>query len=710
MPAPAHRCARSPASTPERIATASSPLPSRSNQPTGAAYQPRGDRLVRRDPVDRDVASACRRPRASGAAARRARARGAAARSVARESACGGGARGAARARRARPARRRRAPSARERGADRVDDERRARGDPSRSRAARAASRPASRAARAIEPGERVAPHRRRRRGAPGAPGVAATSAPAPGGWTSTRTQSAWRASSAASRSAARTAPASATMHGRARRRSSSTSPRAIASVIAATCVAPLVGARRARSSTQRGLRARAGRAANAARSARELVVPARRVGGVARVDREHELRARAVADVGPARQHEPRVAEPGPRRAIGRTGRERRAADEAAAARRRAPPARAGSPPITAPATAQRARARAHDLGPAIGRRSPRSSRATPTPTSVELAGRPRDRAARRATRRRSPRRGTTGAGSAMNVSPARPRRDREPGVELARRVPPARAIRRPRVASAAAVTTPPSGSRRTACTRRTSAAIDLEDVEPGARPSPRRTRRPAGTRRSSAADSGTRARRDSSAPSRGTTWRVWNRAARAEHAAARLAELEHRDRGRPGRTTRAISRSAARPIGHVADAERDRRGVDLAVRDTAAPARRRAISVDAIGEPALRELALRRSRASARDGSSPITVASGCSRAIVDREIAGAGRDVEHARRVAEVERAHGAPPPAAVEAERQHAVHEVVARGDPVEHRAAAERGSVAASRRSVTTAAPATRARR
>ena len=35
MPAPAHRCARSPATRPERIATASSPLPSRSNQPTG---------------------------------------------------------------------------------------------------------------------------------------------------------------------------------------------------------------------------------------------------------------------------------------------------------------------------------------------------------------------------------------------------------------------------------------------------------------------------------------------------------------------------------------------------------------------------------------------------------------------------------------------------------------------------------------------------
>ena len=56
MPAPAHRCARLPASTPERIATASSPLPSRSNQPTGAAYQPRATGSCDADPVDRDLA------------------------------------------------------------------------------------------------------------------------------------------------------------------------------------------------------------------------------------------------------------------------------------------------------------------------------------------------------------------------------------------------------------------------------------------------------------------------------------------------------------------------------------------------------------------------------------------------------------------------------------------------------------------------------
>src|SRR5205823_1112173 len=54
---------------------------------------------------------------------------------------------------------------------------------------------------------------------------------------------------------------------------------------------------------------------------------------------------------------------------------------------------------------------------------------------------------------------------------------------------------------------------------------------------------------------------------------------------------------------------------------------------------------------------------------------------------EVARAGREVEDARPLAELERPHGAAPPAAVEAERQHAVHRVVAAGDPVEHRAAA-----------------------
>ena len=58
-------------------------------------------------------------------------------------------------------------------------------------------------------------------------------------------------------------------------------------------------------------------------------------------------------------------------------------------------------------------------------------------------------------------------------------------------------------------------------------------------------------------------------------------------------------------------------------------------------------------------------------------------------DREIAGAARDVEDARLLAEMQRADGAAAPAAVEAEREHAVDEVVARGDPIEHLAAAER---------------------
>src|SRR5262249_16732594 len=106
------------------------------------------------------------------------------------------------------------------------------------------------------------------------------------------------------------------------------------------------------------------------------------------------------------------------------------------------------------------------------------------------------------------------------------------------------------------------------------------------------------------------------------------------------------------------------------------------------------------ALVEAALRELLLRdrehvlrrvepdhaRARARVRD---------------LDREIARAGRDVEHARALAEpraalalvlaeAERAHGGAPPALVEAHRQHAIEQVVPRRDAIEHLAAAERG--------------------
>ena len=92
---------------------------------------------------------------------------------------------------------------------------------------------------------------------------------------------------------------------------------------------APLLGAR-ALQLDQRGLRRgpRRGRP-EGCEVACQLVVPAPRRGGVLAVDREHQLGARAVRGVGPARQEEPRVAEPGPRRAVGRAGRERRAADQ---------------------------------------------------------------------------------------------------------------------------------------------------------------------------------------------------------------------------------------------------------------------------------------------------------------------------------------------------------------------------------------------
>ncbi len=52
-------------------------------------------------------------------------------------------------------------------------------------------------------------------------------------------------------------------------------------------------------------------------------------------------------------------------------------------------------------------------------------------------------------------------------------------------------------------------------------------------------------------------------------------------------------------------------------------------------------------------------------------------------DGQIAGARRDVEHARGAFECERRHGAPTPALIDAERDDAVQEVVAIGDGVEH---------------------------
>ena len=52
--------------------------------------------------------------------------------------------------------------------------------------------------------------------------------------------------------------------------------------------------------------------------------------------------------------------------------------------------------------------------------------------------------------------------------------------------------------------------------------------------------------------------------------------------------------------------------------------------------------------------------------------------------RSIAGAAGEVEDERARGEAERGDGASPPAGVEAEGEHPVEEVVAAGDPVEHR--------------------------
>ena len=266
----------------------------------------------------------------------------------------------------------------------------RARGDPCRSRAA-CGGGASARIARQ-RAGERVAGHARRRRAARrGAPASPRRAWPRCGGRTSTRTQS--RVTRIQLGEQIGRARVAGELDERLARRDDlrvrrrARSPAVIARISARhAAVSPRIDR------GHRRLRRAARTASRSARSKRgELVVPAAGVTRVVRVDARARARRPPVRrpDVRPARQREPRVAEPGPRRA------------------RRPRPARTRRRRARAASSGARDRARqSHRARVACATTSsnraaprPRSSRAMPTPTIAELARRPRDH------RRRAPR-----------------------------------------------------------------------------------------------------------------------------------------------------------------------------------------------------------------------------------------------------------------------------------------------------------------
>ena len=146
-----------------------------------------------------------------------------------------------------------------------------------------------------------------------------------------------------------------------------------------------------------------------------------------------------------------------------------------------------------------------------------------------------------------------------------------------------------------------------------------------------------------------------------------------RAQHA-ARPRDLEDREPAAGAEHAPELAQPALE-VGDVADPEADRRRVERARRRTAARAGRpRPTRASApCAAPA---------RASAREKSRPVTVSAPAAQ-IGEREVAGAAGGVEDA--VAGLNGRGGRePPPAQVEPDGHHAVHRVVDRGDPVEHR--------------------------
>ena len=137
------------------------------------------------------------------------------------------------------------------------------------------------------------------------------------------------------------------------------------------------------------------------------------------------------------------------------------------------------------------------------------------------------------------------------------------------------------------------------------------------------------------------------------------------------------------PGTSTRAQLASAALEVGDVAHAEADRGGVERRVRERAARAGRPA--------PSSIDGDFRRARSSIRSREVEARHARRRRRAGREREVAGAAGGVEHAV-AGPHDRRRREPPPAQVEPDRHHAVHDVVDWRDPVEHRADALGASV------------------
>ena len=128
---------------------------------------------------------------------------------------------------------------------------------------------------------------------------------------------------------------------------------------------------------------------------------------------------------------------------------------------------------------------------------------------------------------------------------------------------------------------------------------------------------------------------------------------------------------RGPPTRTTRASSAKNGGKLAQVAQREPARGAVDVAVAE---------------GEP---------QHVGEHTGdAAPIGAQHAVGQVDADRleacgrelaaQVAGAPGEVEHDRAAGQRELVDGAPPPADVHPERHDAVHEVVARGDGVEHR--------------------------
>ena len=196
----------------------------------------------------------------------------------------------------------------------------------------------------------------------------------------------------------------------------------------------------------------------------------------------------------------------------------------------------------------------------------------------------------------------------------------------------------------------------------------------EAGARRSAPRARPAPGSGARSPAGRCRRRRRAAPCRASGTTPSNQSRK-NGRRSPARLRDLEDARAGRRARSTRRSSRERELEVGDVADAEADRRGVERAVRER----QREQVAL----RPTRRPRDLRRARSSIRrEKSSPVTTPPPARSAASARSPVPQQASSTRSPGRTTVGRE---PPPAPVEPGGHHAVHHVVDRRDPVEHRA-------------------------